>query len=215
MTERMDESRIPGRVLREEIIPAGEYLALELEKGQVLRLIDIEGQQVFDVIAFNLHDLEERSSMWHTRGVNLTWRITEGHSVYSQKCNKMYTIIDDKVGKNVFDGGFCTEEINYFRYGIRGTRNCRDNLTMAVKPYGLTKKDIQEDGTAAFLMELTPGCDGSYIIREPEKKPGRFIDLLAEIDLLFAISNCPQENNPCNAFYPTPVKVMVFERHPF
>ena len=213
MAEGVVSRQVPGRVLREEIIPAREYLALEVEKGQVLRLIDIEGQQVIDTTVFNLHDLEERSSMWHTRGVNQTWRIQEGHSVYSQRCRKMYTLIDDKVGRNVFDGGFCTEEINQFRYGIKGTRNCRDNLAMAVAPYGLTKKDIQEDGTAAFLMELSPAPDGSYIIREPVKQPGRYVDLLAEMDLLVAISNCPQENNPCNAFNPTPIKILVYKKN--
>ncbi len=124
----------------------------------------------------------------------------------------MYTIIDDKVGKNVYEGGFCTEEVNYIRYGVRGTRNCRDNLAMAVAPYGLTKKDVQEDGNAGLMMDLAPTPNGGYIIREPVKEPGRYIDLLAEMDLLVTISNCPQERNPCNAFNPTPVKVVVYER---
>jgi len=203
---------IPGLVIREEIIPAKEYLAIEMKKGQILRFIDIEGQQVFDVTTFNLNALEERSSCWHTRGVNETWRITEGHIIYSQLGNKMYTIIDDKVGRNVYDGGFCTEEINFLRYGERGTRNCRDNLTMAVAPYGLTKKDIQEDGNCGLMMDLTPTPDGSYKIGLLEKQPGRYVDILAEMDLLVAISNCPQERNPCNAFNPTDVKVVLYEK---
>lgn len=211
MAQKSADRGIPGEIIKEITIPAQEYLALEAKKGQVLRVIDIEGQQVVDVIVFNLNDPEERSSCGATRGINETCRITEGHSIYSQRCNKMYTIIDDKVGKNVYDSGFCTEEINYARYGVRGTRNCKDNLTMAVAPYGLTKKDIQEDGNAGLMMVLTPAPDGSYIIREPEKEPGRYIDLLVEMDLLVAISNCPQERNPCNAFNPTPVKVIVFK----
>ncbi len=205
------ESAIPGKVVKEVIIPAREYLALEIKKGQILRLIDIEGQQVIDVMVFNLNDLEERSSCHSTRAINKTWRITEGHSIYSQKCNKMYTIIDDKVGTNVYGGGFCTEEVNYARYGIRGTRNCRDNFIMAVAPYGLTKRDVQEDGNGTFMMVLQPSLDGTWIIQEPQKKPGRYVDVLAEIDLLVALSNCPQEHNPCNAFNPTPVKVIVYE----
>ncbi|MFC2047485.1 DUF1989 domain-containing protein [Chloroflexota bacterium] len=201
-----------GKIVKESTIPAREYLTLEVKKGQILRFIDIEGQQVIDVTIFNLNDLTERSSCWHTRGVNETWRITEAHSIYSQRCNKMYTIIDDKVGKNVYDGGFCTEEINYVRYGIKGTRNCRDNLTMAVAPYGLTKKDIQEDGNCGLMMDMAPTPDGSYLIHEPIKQPDRYIDLLAEMDLLVAISNCPQDRNPCNAFNPTPVKIIIYER---
>ena len=212
MVEKTGSSGMRGKILKEATIPAGEYLALEVKKKQILRLIDIEGQQVFDVTVFNLNALEERSSCWHTRGVNETWRITAGHSIYSQRCNKMYTIIDDKVGKNVYDGGFCTEEINYVRYGIRGTRNCRDNLAMAVTPYGLTKKDIQEDGNCGLMMDMAPTPDGGYLIHEPIKQPGRYVDLLAEMDLLVAISNCPQERNPCNAFNPTPMKIIVYER---
>jgi len=212
MADKVDSSNVPGKIVKEVYIPAREYAALEVKKGQIVRFIDIEGQQVFDVTVFNLNDLQERQSCWHTRGINETWRITEGHSVYSQLANKMYTIIDDKVGKNVYDGGFCTEEINYVRYGIRGTRNCRDNLTMAVAPYGLTRKDIQEDGNCGLMMDLAPAPDGSYIIREPIKQPGRYVDFLAEMDLLVAISNCPQERNPCNAFNPTPVKVIVYEK---
>lgn len=212
MAEKISPSDIPGKIVKDVTIPAREYLALEAKKGQVVRFIDIEGQQVFDVTVFSLNDLEERQSCWHTRGINETWHITEGHSVYSQLANKMYTIIDDKVGKNVYDGGFCTEEINYVRYGIRGTLNCRDNLTMAVAPHGLTKKDIQEDGNCGLMMDLQPAPDGSYIIRVPIKQPGRYVDILAEMDLLVAISNCPQERNPCNAFNPTPVKVVVYER---
>ena len=211
MAEKAGMGGIPGKVVNEITIPAQEFLALEVKKGQILRLIDIDGQQVFDVTVFNLNNLEERSSSWHTRGVNETWRITEGHSIYSQLANKMYTIIDDKVGKNVYDGGFCTEEINFIRYGTRGTRNCRDNLTMAVAPYGLTRKDIQEDGNCGLMMDMAPQPDGTYVIHEPSKQPGRYVDIVAEMDLLVAISNCPQERNPCNAFNPTPVKVVVYE----
>lgn len=211
MAENVGKSSIPGKVVKEVTIPAREYLALEVKKGQIVRFIDIEGQQVVDVSVFNLHDLEERSSAEATRLLNATWRIREGHSIYSQRCNKMYTIIDDKIGKNPM-GGFCTEETNWARYGIRGTRNCRDNLAMAVARYGLTKKDIQEDGNIGLMMDLTPLPDGGYAIREPVKEPGRYVDLLAEMDLLVAISNCPQERNPCNAFNPKPLKAVVYER---
>ncbi len=203
---------IPGKTIKEAVIPAKEYLALEIRKGQVLRLIDIEGQQVFDLCHFNLHDLDERFSAQATKLINQRWQLSEGHVGYSLICNKMFTIIDDKVGQNVFWGGFCSEEVNYIRYGVHGTRNCRDNLVMAVAPYGLTRKDIQEDGNWSPLMDLTPALDGTFVIREPVKQPGRYVDLLAEMDMMVAISNCPQERNPCNAFNPTPVKVVVYER---
>lgn len=212
MAEKADTSDILGRIIKQVTIPAREYLGLTVEKGQVLRLIDIEGQQVFDVTVFNLNDLDERMSCAATKLLNQKWRISEGDYAYSQRCNKMFTIIDDKVGKNVFDGGFCTEETNYARYGVRGTRNCKNNIAMAIAPFGLTRNDFNEDCNCGLMMDLTPSPDGTYVIREPVKDPGRYIDLLTEMNLLVAISSCPQERNPCNAFNPTPVKVVVYEK---
>lgn len=205
-------SAIPGKIVKEIVIPAREYLGLEVKKGQVLRVIDIEGQQCADLAVFNLHNPDERLSCSVTRTLNQEWHTSERDSAYSQRCNKMFTIIDDKVGQNTFGGGFCTADLNYARYGVWGTRNCGDNLAMAIAPYGLTRRDLNQDGTCALMMNLAADPDGGFVIRESEKQPGRYVDLLAEMDLLLAISACPQELNPCNAFHPTPVKVVVYEK---
>lgn len=210
--EKIKKGEIPGKIISEITIPAREYLALELKKGQLLRMIDIVGQQVFDVITFNLNNLEERSSCWGTKGIYRRWAGFKGDTIYSQYANEMYVIIDDHLGV-VMDGGFCTEEINYARFGIRGMRNCRDNLAMAVAPYGLTKKDIQEDGNIGFGIDLKPAPDGTYTSYKVPKQPGRYTDILAKIDLLVAISNCPSYLTAATAFNPTPVKVVVHERY--
>ena len=151
--EKIKKGEVAGKIVKEETIPAREYLAVELKKGQLLRFIDIEGQQVFDVITYNLDNLEERSSCWGTKGIYRRWAGLVGDTIHSQYCNKMYTVIEDHLGV-CLDGGFCTEEVNYARFGIRGMRNCRDNIAMAIAPYGLTKKDSQEDGNIGFGIDL-------------------------------------------------------------
>ena len=212
VVEKIRKGKIPGKIIKEVTIPAREYLAVELKKGQLIRFIDIDGQQVFDVIFFNLNNLEERTSCWGTKGIYRRWAGLRGDTLYSQLANEMCVIIDDHMG-TCLDGGFCTEEINYARFGIRGMRNCRDNLTMAVAPYGLTKKDIQEDGNIGFGINLKPAPDGTYTSYLVPKQPGRYTDVLAKIDLLVAISNCPSYLTAATGYNPTPVKIVVYERY--
>ena len=215
MSEYVDESNIPMKTIQEVVVPAREYLALTIKKGQTLRLIDLEGQQVIDAIFFNLNDFEERSSCVVTTLFNKTLHITKGHSVFSQKSNRMLKIIEDKVSARGptggWTGGYCNDDTNYARFGIKGTRNCRDNFAMAIAPYGLTKKDFNEDCCASIFMNLCEDANGVWEIREPVGKAGDYMDLRAEMDCLVAISNCPQDRSLCNAFNPTPIKVVVYE----
>lgn len=204
-----NDNNIKMTIIREIIVPAREYLSLIIKNRQIFRLIDIEGQQVIDVIFFNLNDLGERSSCVITCLFNKTLHITKGHSVYSQKGNNMLTIIEDKVGARGstggWTGGYCSEDINYARFGIKGMRNCQDNFAMALAPYGLTKKDFNEDCCASIFMNLTENSNGVWAIREPFSEAGDYIDFQANMDCLVAISNCPQDRSPCNAYNPTPI----------
>ncbi|MFO7772435.1 MAG: DUF1989 domain-containing protein [Dehalococcoidia bacterium] len=215
MSDSIDKRDITGYIIQEVTIPAREYLALTIRKGQRLRLIDLEGQQVIDVIFFNLNDSEERSSCVVTTLFNKTLHITKGHHIFSQKGRRMFEIVEDTVGTRGptggFTGGYCNDDINYARFGIRGARNCRDNFAMALAPYGLTGKDFSEDCCASLFMNLCEDDNGVWEIREPINKPGDYMELLAETDCLVAISNCPQDRSPCNGFNPTPIKVIVYE----
>jgi uncharacterized protein YcgI (DUF1989 family) len=198
-----------GTIVLEQVIPPKEYLGVELKTGQVLRIIDVEGKQVADVVCFNLHDPTEKLSNNNSRLIQHRWRLTTGHVLYSDECNEMLTIVDDTVGMNHASAGCCNEPVNYRRYGVRGTRNCRENLANAAAHLGITQKDIP--GAFNPFMKVVQYDDGRYEIEEPESKPGDHIDFRAEMDLFVAISNCPQERNPCNGFNPTPLKVIVYE----
>jgi uncharacterized protein YcgI (DUF1989 family) len=201
---------VPGEILRDEIIPAREFTAFTMMSTNVLRIIDLEGQQVADTIAFNLNNFEEKSNAENTMLVNYTYNPTQGHVVYSDDCNPMFTILHDEVGRNYPGGAMCSEELNRLRYGVPGTRNCRDNLSMAVHPWGISKRQLP--GAFTPFMNVIHHPDGRAEISEPTSKPGDFIDLRAEMDLLVAISACPQERNPCNGWNPTSLRVLVY--HP-
>lgn len=197
-----------GTILREQIIPPKEYLGLELRKGQVLRIIDVEGKQVPDVVCFNLHDPTEKLSCNNSRLIQRRWRLSTGHFLYSDEGNEMFKIVGDTVGIHHASGGCCNEGANYRRYGVRGTRNCRENLALAAAPLGITQKDIP--GAFAPFMNVVTYPDGRHEIEEPTSKPGDYIDLRAEMDLFVSISNCPQDKNPCNGFNPTSLKVVAY-----
>lgn len=122
----------------------------------------------------------------------------------------MFTIVRDTVGRNYPGGAMCSEQLNRARYGIPGTLNCRENLADALRPWRIDEYDIP--GCFSPFMNVIHDPDGRAAIEEPTSGPGDHIDLRAEMDLLVAISACPQERNPCNGRNPTPLDIVVF--HP-
>lgn len=199
---------VPGQVIRDVVLPPAGHLAVEVAKGQVVRVIDLEGQQVADFLCFNRHRLEERLSPPNTVLLNRTIRLTTGHSLFSDEAGRMMTIIADTGGLHDILAGACSRFTNEFRYGVPDTPNCRDNFAAALAPYGLRWKDIPYNLNVFMHVAVEP--DGTTEIREPISKAGDFIDLRADMDCLVAISNCPQVRNPCNAFRLKPLQVVVY-----
>jgi uncharacterized protein YcgI (DUF1989 family) len=200
------------RILVDEVLPGKAYTAFTMRAGQMLRIEDVEGQQVADLVCFNLHDFTDRLNNENTMLLNHTWNPTKGHVLYSSNCHRMFTILEDTVGRNYPGGAMCSEELNFLRYGVRGTQNCRDNLAAALAPWGIPKHDLP--GAFAPFMNVRHHPDGRAEIAEPTSRPGDYIELRAEMDLLVAISVCPQELNPVNAWKSTPLRVVVWEPDP-
>ena len=198
------------KIFLEEVIPAREYTSLVLHRGEILRVIDLEGKQAADLVAFNATDKGEKLSCVYSNLLNGTWKLTKGHTLYSNRARPMFSIIEDKVGLHYSGGGFCSEEINFLRFNVRNTRNCADNLTLAFKPYGIQRQDFDFGCCFNIFMNLTFQPDGSMKLQEPLSKHGDYIDLKNEMDCIIAISNCPQDRNPCNGFNPTPLQIKVF-----
>jgi uncharacterized protein len=191
------------------VIPPGEYYATLVARGQTVRIVDVEGKQCADWAAFNLNQPPEKLSCVYTKTLNRAWQIGKGHIIYSDLCNPMFEITEDTVGVHTFFGGFCSEELNYVRYGVHGTRNCRDNFALAVAPYGIAKRDVWPDCSPTFFMYVADLPDGKQETREPLSKAGDYVEMAVRMDCLLAISNCPQDRNPCNGFSPSSLRLIV------
>jgi uncharacterized protein YcgI (DUF1989 family) len=202
---------ISGDVLDDVLIPARGFLrARRLVTGQVIRFIDVEGQQVPDVILYDPSNLKNCSSMTNTLLVAKTWKITKGHSIYAKFGQKMATIVEDTVGMNVAAGGFCNFSVNEVRYGIEGTHSCRMNFVASMSEHNFSPADIEE-GCFVPFMNMQYETDGTCTIRPPVSKPGDYLDLRADMDVLVAVSNCPSEHNPCNGWNPTPLRIVIYQ----
>jgi uncharacterized protein len=189
------------------VMPPGGHLAFDVVRSDVVRIVDIEGQQVADVVCFNRHRLEEKFSPPNTLLINGTLRVTVGHALWSDEAGRMFTIVTDTVGLHDVIAGACSRFTNEVRYGAKDTPNCRDNLARAVAPYGLGWKDVPYAFNVFMNVPIEP--DGRVYNAEPASRAGDFIDLRADMDCLVAISNCPQLLNACNAFRAKPLRVTV------
>jgi urea carboxylase-associated protein 1 len=198
------------RVVVDEVIPAKGHWAREMKRGEVLRITDIEGQQAIDFICYRLDNLAEKFWAAHSAKLNGTIYLTTGHVLYSDQANPMMTITEDTVGVNDVICGSCSRALDVVRYGEeKAVPGCMDNFEAAIEPWGLERKDVPM--CFNIFLDYPVEEQGKVAIdHDAPSKPGDYIDLRAEMDLLAVISNCPQENNPCNGFNPTPIRATVF-----
>lgn len=198
-----------GAQVLEHTIAARTAMALPMNKGQVLRVVDVEGQQAADIIAYNRRATAEGLSTEVTVQILRTSNPQVGQTLYSIEWNPMLTIVADTVRTNYLPGEICSDEANFFRYGVRGSVNCRDNLAAAVAPWGVSKSQVHGAYAAFLNMGFLP--DGRTLIQEPVSKPGDYVELRAEMDIVIAVSACPQILNACNAYNPTPLGIVLHE----
>ncbi len=202
----------PSLIAWEEVIAPRGGMAFTMRAGQVCRVIDLEGKQVADFICFNLRDYTDKLSPENTQLLNGTLFLRTGHHLFSTKAAPLMTLGTDTCGVHDLISGSCSEYTNAFRYGVRGTPNCLSNFERALRPYGIGLAEIPYSFN--IFMNTPVSADGRTAIQEPASKPGDYLDLRANTDLLVAISNCPQERNPCNGWNPTTLGVVVYEVEP-
>lgn len=178
-----------------------------IPKGSTLTLIDLEGCQAVDFLCYNAADPSDRYCAADTMKIAGSIFIGLGTKLYSDMGNVLFTVIADSCGRHDTIGGCCSAESNRVRYGVPNGPNCRDNFLRALAPHGLGKKDIVAN--LNFFMSVPVLPDGSMAIADGHSKPGDRVSLRAGTDVLVAISNCPQINNPANGFKPTPVRLIV------
>ena len=202
-------NEVDGKILKEWVIPPGKELGLTVEKGQIIRVIDLEGQQVVDFVCFNARNKVEKLLVGATIINNKSVFIKKGHSLYSQYVNKMFTIIEDTCGVHDLLLGYCSPEVFEKNYGVKGHNSCADNFARALAPYGIERKDIPMN--LNVFMNCPIDDEGGYKIDFSKSGKGDFVDLKADMDCIVGISNCPMDLSPESGYYLTPIKVIVYE----
>jgi len=196
-----------------QVVPAGEPFMHRLAKGQVIRILDLEGNQAVDTLFYNAADTEERYDANNTIREQGNIYLTTGTVLLSNEGRPMLTIVADTCGRHDTLGGACSAESNTVRYALekRHMHACRDSFLLALAEYdhGMSKRDLPSN--INFFMNVSVTPEGGLRFEDGISAAGRYVELRTEMDILVLISNCPQLNNPCNAYNPTPVEVLVWD----
>ncbi|MCM2293639.1 urea carboxylase-associated family protein [Allorhizobium sp. BGMRC 0089] len=204
-------ARVPDNAVQEHFIPAEAPFSTLVKQGQILRIEDSYGQQAVDTLFYNAEDFSERYSSQDTMREQGAAYISTGTKIISNEGRVMLTMVADSCGRHDTSAGACSCESNTVRFG-HGTKYlhaCRDNFVLEVSRHGMSKRDVVPN--INFFMNVPIEPSGEMTIVDGISAPGDFVELKAEMDVLLVISNCPQINNPCNGFDPTPVRVLVWD----
>ncbi|WP_149537698.1 DUF1989 domain-containing protein [Siccirubricoccus phaeus] len=191
----------------DETIPAGAPWSGIVKRGQVLRITDLHGRQAVDFLCYNAEDPLERYHAPNTMKAAGSIFLTTGHVLYSDLAQPIFTIIEDQFGGHDTIGGCCSAPSNRMLYGVENCPGCRENFLAALACHGLGRRDIVPN--VNFFMRVPVERDGGSAIALGVSPPGCQVALRAEMDALAVISNCPQINNPCNDYNPTPIRVQI------
>ena len=203
-----DFATVPGVVLDDQVIEPRGFHAGEVRRGEVYRIVDLEGSQVADFVCFNLGRPEEKLSPQNTVVLNGRIYPGVGYTLFSDEAGKLMTITADTCGTHDMIAGACSRFTNAYRYRVEDTPNCRDNFARALEPWGIGWKQIPYNMNVFMNCPVTP--EGGFSIELPTSRAGDYIDFTADMDVLIALSNCPQERNKCNAFDLTPMRVIRY-----
>ena len=208
------ESKLkPAEAIYRHIIPAGEAWIHEIRRGQYFRIVDLHGNQAVDTLFYNAHDYADRYSAQDTIRSQANLYLTTGTRLISTAGTVLLTIVADTCGRHDTLGGACANESNMVRYAIekRHMHACRSSFLKAVLEWdhGMTKRDIANNINFFMNVPVTP--EGKLTFEDGISEAGRYVEMRAETDVLALISNCPQLNNPCNAYNPTPVEVLLWD----
>lgn len=189
--------------------PPGEPWTGVVAAGERLTIVDLEGTQAVDTLFYNALDPAERYSAADTIRAQGNLFLTTGSVLLSSDGNPMLTVVADTCGRHDTVGGACSAESNTCRFGhhTRTMHNCRDNFLVGLARHGLGKRDLVPN--INFFMNVPVTADGRLDIVDGISTPGDSIEMVAEMDVLVVISNCPQLNNPCNGWNPTPIQIRV------
>ncbi|EEZ87968.1 hypothetical protein VME_20720 [Vibrio harveyi 1DA3] len=210
----VESQLIPNEALYRDVVPAGDYYMKVVKKGHTVRILDIEGNQAADVLFYNANDPSERYSAIDTIREQGNVYLTAGTKILSDLGNVMLEIVADTCGRHDTLGGACATESNTVRYSIdkKCMHACRDSWLLAVSEnehFGMSKRDLTHN--INFFMNVPVTAEGGLTFADGISGAGKYVELKAHMDTIVLMSNCPQLNNPCNAYNPTPVEVLVWQ----
>jgi urea carboxylase-associated protein 1 len=216
MSQLINSKLDPKNAVLNEVCNAGDPWMAEVKKGQIFRILDLEGNQAVDTLFYSAADPEERYSAVDTIARQGKLYLTTGSVLYSNDGNPMLTIVADTCGRHDTLGGACAAESNTVRYSLdkRPMHSCRDSFMHALNHCGcatqrnMTKRDITAN--INFFMNVPVMAEGGLSFADGISGAGKYVEMRAEMDVVVLISNCPQLNNPCNAYNPTPVQLLVW-----
>jgi uncharacterized protein len=203
----------PAKAVFDQKVLAGDGFTHVVEQGQIFRIVDLEGNQAADTLFYDAHDPSNRYSAVDTVREQGNIYLTTGTKLISSEGDVLMTIVADTCGRHDTLGGACAAESNQVRYAIdkKYMHACRDTflLTVACCTRDMSKRDITANVNFFMNVPVTP--DGKLTFEDGVSAPGRYVEMRAERDVRVLISNCPQLNNPCNGFDPTPIRVLVWD----
>ena len=209
MTDDPHLAALTGPVLHDEIVAARAPWRHRVNAGETLRIVDLDGNQAVDFLLYAAADDAERYSAQDTIAAQANIFLRAGSILLSSEGRPMMTITATSVEYHDTIGGACSCESNSLRYGhhTKSQHSCVDNFLEANLRDGRGKRDMVSN--VNFFMNVPVEPDGMLGIVDGISAPGLTVDLRAEMDVIVVVSNCPQINNPCNGFDPTPVRMIV------
>jgi urea carboxylase-associated protein 1 len=209
-----ESALLPDNAVQRDIVPAGDYYMKEVKAGQTVRILDLEGNQAADTLFYSAADPSERYSAMDTIREQGNVYLTAGTRLMSNEGNVLLEIVADTCGRHDTLGGACATESNTVRYAheTKCMHACRDSWMLAVaenEEFGMSKRDITHN--INFFMNVPVTAEGGLSFADGISAPGKYVELQARMDVIVLISNCPQLNNPCNGYNPTPIEVLIWD----
>jgi urea carboxylase-associated protein 1 len=191
------------------VAPRGPWSAI-LKKGQVLSIVDLDGNQAVDFLAYDAHDTARAYSAQATLQGQDSVYLSTGSLLRTNEYEPLLTIIANDVDRQDTLGGACSKESNTLRYGYHtySQHACADNFLAELSKYGMGKRD--QVSNVNWFMNVPVDPDGALGIVDGMSAAGLTVSLRAERDTLVVVSNCPQINNPCNGFNPSRAEMIIF-----
>ena len=196
-------------VLSDDVVAACGPWSAVVRAGQRLQIIDLFGNQAVDTLFYSADDHTVRYSAQATIAAQRNVFLTTGSVLRATDGTPLMTIVADDVGNHDTIAGACSKESNTLRYGHHTVHQhaCAENFLAEAARWGMGKRDIVSN--VNFFMNVPVEADGTLGIVDGLSAPGKSLTLRADADTLVLVSNCPQINNPCNGFDPTPVRMVI------